>query len=314
MVLTAKFKEGGGFVTLQTDIQAVIDESDIEAGVSVWHVESGEQTDVNGSMFFPMASVFKIPVLTLAGQRLAAGMMNLEDRVTLTEEAKSTGSGVLRYFQPGVGPTFRDLLTLMIIISDNTATDILMKRLGIPAITARMQALGLNHLHVPLTVRGIFNTMLPNADPTQDLYQLEQDEQKAGPRNDALAYQLVPDNNVGTAREMTQLLGLIYDGRVPDRAGGDGALGILLQQQLNDRLPRFLPAGVRVAHKTGTLGGVRNDAGIIYARPDSHVALTVFTRWDDLAVWDDPRAARRRAMEVDSAIGEIGRLVYDAYR
>jgi len=113
---------------------------------------------------------------------------------------------------------------------------------------------------------------------------------------------------------MTELLGLIFAGRTPDRAGSDGALGILLQQQLNDRLPRYLPAGVRVAHKTGTLSGVRNDAGIIYARDDSHVALTVFTRWDDLAVWGDPRASRRRANEVDAAIGEIGRLVYDAYR
>ena len=112
---------------------------------------------------------------------------------------------------------------------------------------------------------------------------------------------------------MNRLLELIYGGATPDRAGSDGALGILLQQQLNDRLPRFLPAGVRVAHKTGTLSGVRNDAGIIYARDDSHVALTVFTRWDDLAVWNDPRAARRRANEVDSAIGEVGRLAYDAY-
>ena len=299
---------------LKEPIEQVMAASGAKFGLALRHLESGEELLFDADSYYVLASTFKVPVLVEAFFQIQAGRLALAERLPLRTADKNLPSGVLTFFEDGLTPTVRDLLTLMIIISDNTATDIPMKRLGIETITARMQALGLAHIHVPLTVRGIFNTMMPNADPTQDLYKLEAAEQKAGPRHDALAYQLVPENNVGTPREMTRLLGLIYAGGTPDRAGSDGALGILLQQQLNDRLPRFLPAGVRVAHKTGTLSGVRNDAGIIYARDDSHVALTVFTRWDDLAVWNDPRAARRRANEVDSAIGEVGRLAYDAYR
>jgi len=245
--------------------------------------------------------------------QIQAGRLSLEERLPLHTADKNLPSGVLTFFQDGLTPTVRDLLTLMIIISDNTATDMVMKRLGKETINARMRALGLNHIHVPLTVREIFDSLLPSSDPTQDLHELEIAEQRAGPRHDSLAYQLGPQNNAGTPREMTQLLSLIFAGAIPNRAGSDEALGILLQQQLNERLPRFLPAGVRVAHKTGSLSGVRNDAGIIYARDDSHVALTVFTQWDDLAVWDDPRARWRQTVAVDSAIGEMGRLAYDAY-
>jgi len=299
---------------LKESIEQIIEASGAQVGLALRHLETDEELPLDADAYYVLASTFKVPVLVEAFFQISAGGLSLAERLPLRTEDKNLPSGVLTFFEDGLQPSVRDLLTLMIIISDNTATDILMKRLGIPAITARMAALGLNHLHVPLTVRGIFNSMMPNADPTQDLYKLEQEEQQAGPRHDSLAYQLGPANNVGTAREMTELLGLIFAGRTPDRAGSDGALGILLQQQLNDRLPRYLPAGVRVAHKTGTLSGVRNDAGIIYARDDSHVALTVFTRWDDLAVWGDPRASRRRANEVDAAIGEIGRLVYDAYR
>ena len=90
-------------------------------------------------------------------------------------------------------------------------------------------------------------------------------------------------------------------------------LRILLKQTLNDRLPRFLPPGTRVAHKTGTLSGFRNDAGILYVGDDQHVAVTVFSQWDSKAVKGDPIAERQRIYEIDSAFGHIGRAIYDYY-
>jgi beta-lactamase class A len=113
-------------MTLKDDIQAVIDESQIEAGVAVWHIESGEKVDVNGNQSFPMASTFKIPIIATAFQQINEGTIKLEDRITLRDEDKSIGSGILRYFEGGLNPTFHDLLTLMIIISDNTATDMVL--------------------------------------------------------------------------------------------------------------------------------------------------------------------------------------------
>ncbi|OUC07903.1 hypothetical protein RY27_12175 [Litorilinea aerophila] len=88
---------------------------------------------------------------------------------------------------------------------------------------------------------------------------------------------------------------------------------ILLQQQLNTRLPLFLPEGVPFAHKTGTLSGIRNDAGILYASPTPHVAISVFSRWDAGEVAGDPVAEWRRTTAIDEAFGRIGRLVYDHY-
>ena len=112
---------------------------------------------------------------------------------------------------------------------------------------------------------------------------------------------------------MTDLLELVWDGRAASRSACDGILAVLLKQTLNDRLPRFLPPGTKVAHKTGTLGGTRNDAGILYIGDDDPVALTVFTRWDHRAVEGDAPAERRRQFEIDTAFGHIARAVYDYY-
>jgi len=300
-------------MSLQEQFEQVIEASGARFGVALRHLESGEEIMLNADDYFVLASTFKVPVLVEAFHQLHAGRVSLDERIELRNAEKNLPSGVLTFFEQGLTPTFRDLLTLMIIISDNTATDMVMKHLGKETITPRMAALGLEHIHVSMTVRDIFNSMLPNADPSQDLHKLDAEEHRAGPRKDSLAYRLTPENNIGTPREMTRLMGLIFDGRIPDRAAGDGALGILLQQQLNERLPRYLPAGTRVAHKTGSLSGVRNDSGIIYARDDSHVALTVFAEWDDRKVWDDPRGRWRQTVAVDSAMGEMGRLAYDAY-
>ena len=90
-------------------------------------------------------------------------------------------------------------------------------------------------------------------------------------------------------------------------------LGILSRQQINERLPRFLPRGTRFAHKTGTLAGIRNDSGVIWAGEESHVALTVFTRWNDEEVWGDAPATQERIYAVETAMGQIGRAVYEAF-
>jgi len=112
-------------MTLSDRIKSIISDAQIEAGVAVWHIESGARLDVNGDTPFPMASTFKIPILATACKQLTAGAISLDARVPLADEDKSMGSGILPYFESGLQPTVRDLLTLMIIISDNTATDIM---------------------------------------------------------------------------------------------------------------------------------------------------------------------------------------------
>ncbi len=300
--------------SLHDRILEVIHTSGAKMGVALRHLETGEEIMIDADAYYPLASVVKIPILVEACHQMALGEFSPEDRWVLKTEDKNLPSGVLTFFEDGLTPTVRDILTLMIIISDNTATDIMIKRLGKPAINSRMETLGLTHTHVRMTVRELFEQILPNADPTQDLYELAIAEKKEGSRKDTLVYQLTPENNVATPRDLTELLCLIFAGKTPDRKWSEFALKILLLQQLNDRIPRFLPAGTRCAHKTGTIGGVRNDSGIIYVGDNSHVALTLFATWDEEAVEDDLHLDRLRSFEIDAAMGEIALLAFDAYR
>lgn len=298
---------------LQKQIEAAISAAGAHMGVAMLHLEKGDELYLNADESFPMASVLKIPVLVEAARQMDEGKFTLDDRWELTVSEKNLGSGVLTFFDDGLLPTVRDLLTLMIIISDNTATDMVINRLGIASITKTMRALGLHSIHLPLTIRQIFESILPSADPTQDPYALAEKHESFTPPANAAGYSKGPENNVSTPRDMTKLLELIYTGRAASREGTDEMLRILLKQTLNDRLPRFLPPGTRVAHKTGTLSGFRNDAGIIYIGDNQHIAVTVFSEWDSKAVKGDAAAERRRMFEIDSAFGHIGRAIYDYY-
>ena len=296
-------------MSLESDISRIIDNSGAEMGLSALHLESGQRIDVDAGRVFPLCSVLKIPVLVEAFRQIEEGLFTLDDRWQLTTAEKNLPSGVLVFFDDGLAPTVRDLLILMIIISDNTATDMVMNRLGAGSVTNTMQSLGLTDIYVPMTIRQIFDDLLPSADPTQDMLALA-----TAPRNrTGRSYSLGPDNDVGTPAALTELLARIWRGEFVSRAACDAMLDILLKQQLNDRLPRYLPPGTRCAHKTGTLPGIRNDSGIIYASGTSHVAVTLFSRWDDAAVADDPIANKETPIAIDSAFGRIGRLLYDTF-
>ncbi|MDR3577465.1 MAG: class A beta-lactamase-related serine hydrolase [Anaerolineaceae bacterium] len=299
---------------LSNHITEVIQKSGAKIGVALRHIESGEEIKINAEDYYPLASVMKIPILAEACHQMALGKFTPADRWALKTEDKNLPSGVLTFFEDGLTPSVNDILTMMIIISDNTATDIMIKRLGKDAINQYMESLGLYHTHIRMTVRELFEQIMPNADPTQDLYEVAAADKQRGSRKETLAYRLTPENNVATPTDMTGLLCQIFAGKTPDRKWSDFALKILLLQQLNDRMPRFLPAGTRCAHKTGTIDGVRNDSGIIYAGENSHVALTMFATWDEEAVEDDARLDRQRSFEIDSAMGEIALMAFEAYR
>lgn len=302
--------------SLKSQIEAIIAASGATSmGVALHHIESGDEIHLDAGESFPMASVLKIPVLVEAFRQLREGRFTLDDRWELTSAEKNIGSGILTYMQDGLTPTVRDLLTLMIIISDNTATDMVMHRLGVERINQTMHELGLVGIQMALTIRGIFDDMLGEAsDPARLFVDLDKPKTAPPTRRDGRAFSSGPDNNVSTPRDMTRLLAMIFRSEIIDRAACDGMLHILLQQQLNARLPLFLPYGVPFAHKTGTLAGIRNDAGILYCSEGSHVAITVFTRWDTEAVKDDKVAEWERISAIDAAFGHIGRTVYDHFR
>jgi len=302
-------------MTLVHTIQPIIDTSGAEMGVSLIHIESGEEIHINADESYPMASVLKIPVLCEAFHQMATGTFTLDDRWPLTYPDKNIGSGVLTYLDEGLTPTVRDLLTLMIIISDNTATDMVARRLGVEKIDTFMKELGVGDIHLSFDIRGIFDDMYGHeeADPKRFIGDISQQRTAPVMNRDGVALKGGPTNNTATARDMSRLCAMIYRGEVVSRDACDCMLHILLQQTLNQRLPRFLPYGVPFAHKTGTLSGIRNDAGILYATETDHIAITVFSRWDADAVSGDKQAEWERMNAVDGAFGEIGRVVYDYF-
>jgi beta-lactamase class A len=305
---------------LEGALRTIIEQGPATGGVAVRHIERDERISFDGSTAYPAASVFKVPVLVEAFRQIGQGAFTLDDRWTLTEEEKSTGSGVLVRLQAGLPPCVRDLLTLMIIISDNTATDMLVRRLGPERITATMRALGLHNTVVANTCRDLLRGILGDAPPALAPHEMAAYIKEHPINPESAAYKGGHDNNVTTAEEMVELFRRIHTGDGLDAIGVDaGARAtmreILLLQQLNDRMPRFLPPGTRVAHKTGSLSGpwaVRNDAGLLELGERGTVALAFFTCTRTPAD-QDPAASSRFLTSIDEEIAALTRAVYDHY-
>ncbi len=300
-------------MSLRERLQAIITAADIEAGLAVWHIESGRRLDVGGDVPFPMASTFKVPILATACKQLSDGAISLDSRAPLADEDKSMGSGILPYFESGLAPTVRDLLTLMIIISDNTATDIMVDYLGgAGVIEGYMHELGLTDIFFKWNCKELLRFAFPPEVADLPLEELVKWTTENDIRRDGLVFSKGAENNVSTAKAMTELLHMMYGDMFP-RDVRAVAFDILRKQQFTHRIARFLPLGVKVASKTGTIGGIRNDCGIISVSDENHVILTLFTEWDEAPYWNKPAAHHQRVFEVETAMGEIGRAVFDEF-
>jgi beta-lactamase class A len=271
-------------------------------GIGVKTTWDGAATFVAPDRPFPMASVFKIPVLVELLLQVDEGRQRLEDVVTVTEAMKAPGSGVLKELTSEPSLSLSDLAMLMIIISDNTATDILVERLGTDAINRRLAGLGLRTTRVVMTCRGLLFEMAGRPrGPYTPAARLEV-EQILKTRERVFTGRAYADaeNNVTTPREMVALLELLVRDGALSPLTRSRALDYLRRQQIRDRLPFHLPPGTELAHKTGSLMGVRNDAGILFV-PRGPVLVCAFTR--DLA----------RDQDGVDAIAEVGCLVHSAF-
>ncbi len=298
---------------LQSRIQELLTENPARIGIALRHIENGAEVMIDADRPVPLASVVKVPIMVEAFRQISAQRIRLDDRWTLSHRFKTVGSGVLTALDDGLALSVRDILTLMIVISDNTATDMMLQRLDPNHIQAHMHTLGLTSMYVRHTIREIFDDMLPTGDPDQDRAELARWIATAGVRRDGFAFSTGPDNNVGTPREVARLMEMIFEEAVVDGPSCQAMLDILLQQQLNERFPRYLPAGTRVAHKTGSFAGIRNDAGILYIADDSHVAFALLSTWDQEAVRGDHQAEADAITALDQTFGTIGLAVYEAF-
>ena len=305
--------------TLDQRIRAVVAKAHGVWGVSVRHVERHESAGVRENDRFLMASVFKVPILVELFHQVSRGKIALDERVEWKDPGRYFGSGVLQAMRPGLNPTIHDLATLMIIVSDNAATDQLLARVGKANVNARLRALGLTktsvdagtreHTLEAFGLRGPKYKDFTPADVAGFDFQAHEAEIE---RNQRQA--LRDRHNCSTPSEMSQLFEKIVSGLAGDSVGTNDMLGILSKQQFNQRLPRLLPVGIRVAHKTGTVTNpvwVVNDAGIIYLPNGEHVVVTAFSHGTDMN--QDEVQLKKAFNDAEDTIAEIGKTVFDYY-
>jgi beta-lactamase class A len=254
-----------------------------------------------------MASVFKVPLLVELFNQVEDGKLDLSTHVELRAEDLSAGSGVLKEFRPGAVVSLWDLAVLMIIVSDNSATDLLYRQIdGSRTIAPTMRRLGLEKIAVPFDCQALLTASvgLDPADRRPEQRELVRARLTARQFDlGSIAFRDTLDNNCATPDDMLRLFAMIEARQTISRAASDGIVDILRRQQLNQRIPLLLPRETKVAHKTGSFYNVANDAGIIYLPNGDPIVFCAFTKRVPPAKW----------RHADMVIAEAALAVYEAY-
>lgn len=249
------------------------------------NLTSGEEIAFDSDKVFETFSVIKLAIAAEVMHQVEQGKFSLTDRIPLTAANERLPSGVLYALDPGLTPTVKDLLTLMIIISDNEATDALADKVGRDKVTAYAHSLGLSNTSIQFSDldwdRTWLGTLVPSyrhasGDETVnfpfDRYSDQQVERAFGQTVDNPAIFF----GHSTTRDIGRLLEMMAAGKLVSKSASDLILGIMEKQQVNDRFPRYLE-NVRIAHKTGDgQPFIANDAGVLWINGQP-IVLVVFT-------------------------------------
>ncbi len=297
---------------LQGEIARAAESAGGIVGMSAVHLESGRKVGFRSGERFPMASAYKIPIAVQLLCRVDRGEITLAQMVELQPRDLRPGSGMIAGLlkAPGVALSVRNLLELMLLISDNTATDLLLRMAGGPdAVTARVRSLGIGDLDVNRpTVNLIAEQsgylLPPEAEWNPELFQKLDESVTEESRKTAGRKFAVDTRDTSTPEAMSALLEQVYRGDVLMKESKALLQDIMERCQTGkSRLKGILPPGSVVAHKTGTLSGIANDAGVM-TLPDGagRVAIAVFIK-----------SSEKNPAERDRAIAQIGRAVYDYF-
>jgi len=274
-------------------------------GVSVKHLGTGESANLNGDTLFPTASVFKVPVLVEFYRQAERGALSPDQQVGLTERDKVPGSGVLKELSAGLSVSLRDLLSLMMMVSDNTATDLIVGRVGFDGVNATLDELGLHMTRVVRYCREILFDLVGVNDLPLEKMTIGLFREVSEARDYGGSWSLgVEDNDVTTPNEMTRLLELIVKGEAASRNSCDEILDIMGKCQTGQyRVPKYLPVKKLVLQrKTGSLPGIRNDVAVVTVKAsgDQYV-ISCFTM------------GAEDVYEAEEAIAQVSRAVYEYF-
>lgn len=257
--------------SLKKEIEGRIGDFRGDAGIVIKDLTQGWEIDFNKGVQFPSASLVKVPILLSYFYAQQEGKVRTKDLVSLKSYEKVPGSKVLGDSSVGSIFSVEELFEPMIARSDNTATNILIDLLGFKAFNDYFIRLGLRNTNL---VRRM----------------MDFDERKEG------------RENYTTAEDMAYLLEILYRRNFLDRNTSEKCLGFLKQQKIKDRIPRKLPEGVVVAHKTGLENHICHDAGIVFTQKGDFL-ICVLTRHQD-----------RFAAYAKRFISDIALMAYNYYQ
>jgi len=296
---------------LEQRLQTLAAEFPGKVGVFVRNADTGAEVAIHADEMFPMASTYKVAIMTQVFREVDAGRMSLDERVTLTEADRRAGSGLFLFMKPGLNPTIHDLLLLMITVSDNEATDLLLKRVGAANVTAMLRQLGIRDFRVDRSTEQIIGDWLGAADSklrgisaAQMLAKPDQFGSLTREQLDTAARAFADDPRDHTSpRAMADLLTKIVKHEAASEKSCEDMLAIMTEQQLRGRIPRYLEE-IRTATKSGTIGPVTNDVGVLYIGKQ-HVVVSVYT------LKANPLVTTETA---EQFIGRTARVVYDYFQ
>lgn len=281
--------------------------------MSALHVESGRRVAVNGGERFPMASTYKVPIAVHLLARIDRGELALDDMIEVKASDLHPGDGILTALlhRPGVVLSVANLLELMLRISDNSASDLVLRLAGGPgAVTAALRGLGIQDMDISRSTRDMIAdragiTALPPEDGwTPDVFRRLRGATTPESRRAAARRFDDDPRDSATPDAMVSLLARLCRSDLLQRESGELLLDTMRRSQGGEaRLKGILPPAAALAHKTGTLlDGTTNDVGII-TLPDGggHIAVAVFIK------------GGADQAEAERTIAQIGRLVYEGF-
>jgi len=234
---------------LEASIQQVDQRLDGVMGVAIEDLTTGDHFLLHEDEVFAQASSIKITVLANLYLQAEQGKLKLSDLYTVQSSDLVPDSYIMNGLTPGVTRvTLRDLATMMVAVSDNSATNVLIDRVGMPNVNAMLDSLGLTHTRLRRKM--------------MDLQAAKEGRE-----------------NISTPREMMTLLGVIYRGKLLNKDSAADFFKVLSTNK-DSWIPRDLPADLKIANKPGALEAVRNDSGIIFVegRPYVICVMTAFLR------------------------------------
>jgi len=268
--------------SLEAALKPLISAHKGQVAVAVKNLQTGESFEYRADEPMPTASLIKFPVMIATYHAIAEGELKADKVVTLKEEDKVPGSGILTInFSDGAPLLLHDAIRLMIAYSDNTATNLVVDQIGIETTAKMMESLD-----------------CPNTKLHSKVY-----------RGDTTAFpERSREFGLGstTAGEMVKLFEKLHNKELVSKEFSEEMKQHLLACDDQNKIARSLPEGTKFAHKTGAVSAVRTDAGIIYGPEDTSIAICVLTSKNEDQSWNDRNEAERLC-------ARIGRATYDHF-